>query len=194
METSLKPKSRSRELAVQLYERWVTERRARPDLKAPQSKEQLQALAKENFVHQLAEPRRRHLKQLGEVAKEMSMPYKAALLVMSELPALEISTLLHRLSEQVSKDPNAAYFSKVNMADNCGCGCGCGCAAMVDLPWEEKISIHMRLKPFSIDPFNEVGIPEKERDSLLIRDFLRGFERLSEAVGTINTGLAQTDA
>jgi hypothetical protein len=194
MEVSSKPKARSRELAISLYERWVNERRARPGFKIPQGKEQLQTLAKENFITQLAEPRRRQLKQLSEVAKDMSMPYKAALLVMSELPALEVSTLLHRLNEQVSKDFNSTYFSKVNMADNCGCGCGCGCAAMADLPWDEQIGLHMRLKPFSIDPFNEVGIPEHERDSLLIRDFLRSFERLSDAVGSLNKDLAQTDA
>ncbi|MCP4118500.1 MAG: hypothetical protein GY737_24500 [Desulfobacteraceae bacterium] len=40
----------------------------------------------------------------------------------------------------------------------------------------------MDLKPYSIDPFNEVGIPEKKRDELLAKDFLNSFESLSDAV------------
>lgn len=40
----------------------------------------------------------------------------------------------------------------------------------------------MDTKPFSIDPFNEVGIPEKERDALLIKDFLNSYEALSQSI------------
>jgi hypothetical protein len=53
---------------------------------------------------------------------------------------------------------------------------------MAGLPYEERINVHLDAKPFSIDPFNEVGIPEKERDALLIRDFLSSYEALSNAV------------
>jgi hypothetical protein len=54
---------------------------------------------------------------------------------------------------------------------------------MAGLPYEERISVHHGTKPFSIDPFNEVGIPEKERDELLIRDFLASYETLSSDIG-----------
>ena len=53
---------------------------------------------------------------------------------------------------------------------------------MASLPYEERINAHMDTKPFSIDPFNEIGIPEKERDALLARDFLESHESLSTAV------------
>ena len=53
---------------------------------------------------------------------------------------------------------------------------------MARLPYEERINVHMDAKPFSIDPFNEVGIPEKERDALLVRDFLNSYEALSSSV------------
>ncbi len=50
---------------------------------------------------------------------------------------------------------------------------------MASLPYEEQIYTHYAAKPYSIDPFNEVGIPEKARDALLIRDFLKSYESLS---------------
>ena len=53
---------------------------------------------------------------------------------------------------------------------------------MAGLPYEERISIHHNTKPYSIDPFNEVGIQTKERDSLLIKDFLESYERLSQSI------------
>ncbi len=53
---------------------------------------------------------------------------------------------------------------------------------MASLPYEERINIHRSAKPFSIDPFNEVEIPQKERDALLIRDFLNSYESLSDTV------------
>ena len=40
----------------------------------------------------------------------------------------------------------------------------------------------MDTKPFSIDPFNEVGTPEKERNALLIKDFLNSYEALSQSI------------
>ena len=53
---------------------------------------------------------------------------------------------------------------------------------MAGLPYEERINLHKTAKPFSIDPFNEVEIPQKERDALLIRDFLSSYEALSNTV------------
>lgn len=53
---------------------------------------------------------------------------------------------------------------------------------MASLPYQERINEHHVAKPFSIDPFNEVGIPEKERDSLLIKDFLDSYEAISTGV------------
>jgi hypothetical protein len=53
---------------------------------------------------------------------------------------------------------------------------------MAGLPYEERIKVHHGTKPFSIDPFNEVGMPEKERDALLIRDFLAAYEALSSNI------------
>lgn len=59
---------------------------------------------------------------------------------------------------------------------------------MASLPYVERIKAHMDTKPFSIDPFNEVGIPEKERDALLVRDFLESHEALSTDISKrINT-------
>ncbi len=53
---------------------------------------------------------------------------------------------------------------------------------MAGLPFDERINAHLDAKPYSIDPFNEVGIPTEERDALLIRDFLQSYEALSSAV------------
>ena len=53
---------------------------------------------------------------------------------------------------------------------------------MASLPYEERINAHLDTKPFSIDPFNELGTPEKERDALLIKDFLSSYEALSKSV------------
>ena len=53
---------------------------------------------------------------------------------------------------------------------------------MARVPYEEKIMTHLVCKPFSIDPFNEVGVEEKERDALLISDFLSSYEALSHSV------------
>lgn len=177
-----KERIRSRELAIRLYDRWIRERRRRAGFAIPQSKEELDKVRVRNFVTQLAEPRRRHLEELKEVGDEVSTADKVALLVMMELPVLEVSTLLHRLSIQMADDPNATYFNAENMADNCGCGCGCGCAFALELPWEEQIRIQREAKPFSIDSFNEIGLAEKERDALLARDFLASYEVLSKSV------------
>jgi hypothetical protein len=53
---------------------------------------------------------------------------------------------------------------------------------MAGLPYEERINAHRDTKPYSIDPFNELAIPERERDALLIKDFLDSYEALSASV------------
>ncbi len=53
---------------------------------------------------------------------------------------------------------------------------------MASLPYEEQINVHLDTKPYSIDPFNVVGIPEKERDALLVQDFLASYEGLSNSI------------
>ncbi len=173
---------KSRNLALRLFESWVRQRQDRPSLKIPKDAEELKIMGKENFVNQLAKPRENQLAQIKEVSKEMATADVVALLVMMEFPQLEISALLHKLSAQLMRDPDAVYFSKVNQSDNCGCGCGCGCAVMRNLPWDEQIMAHLEVKPFSIDPFNDVGLAPKERDSLLIKDFLQSYGALSRAV------------
>ena len=114
----------SRELAVKLYDTWVRERQKRPDIKCTDNEKELKEVSQENFANQLAKPRRAHLEHLKKVAKEMTAADKVALLVMMELPVIETSTLLHRLSRQLAENPDATYFSLVNQADNCGSGCG----------------------------------------------------------------------
>lgn len=117
--------AKSRKLALKLYDNWVRERQERPkELQCARNKRELEQLRLVNFASQLAEPRQKHLEQLKEVASEMSTADKVALLVMLELPALEISSLLHRLSMQLAARPDATYFAEVNQADNCGSGCG----------------------------------------------------------------------
>lgn len=115
---------KSRELAVKLYDTWVRERQKRPDIRCTDNEKELKEVRRENFLSQVAKPRQRHLDQLKRVAKEMTTADKVALLVMMELPAIEISTLLHRLGRQIAESPDAAYFSLVNQRDNCGSGCG----------------------------------------------------------------------
>ena len=115
---------KSRELALKLYDTWVRERQKRPDVRCTEDKAEVEEVRRKNFANQLAKPRRRHLEQLREVAKEMSTADKVTLLVMLEFPVLEISTLLHRLSIQLAENPDALYFSKVNQVAACGCGCG----------------------------------------------------------------------
>jgi len=175
-------KVKSRELALRLYDHWVRERQERPKIEFPDPKDGIKKIGLKNYVNHYIEPRRKHLAELKKVAPSMTMADKTALLVMQEFPALEISSLLHKLTRQLAADPEAPYFSKVNQDDNCGCGCGCGCSG---IPWEtyvDKIQGHKMIKPFSIDPFNEVGIPARERDALLIKDFLESYETLSNDV------------
>ncbi|MFX1582130.1 MAG: hypothetical protein ACFFCJ_07890 [Promethearchaeota archaeon] len=173
---------KSQKIALKLYDSWVHDRQRRPDIEIPEDEGSLKKLRVENYKRQLAGPRRKHLEELKKALSDMTTADIVALLVMLELPALEISTLLHRLNSQRKQDSNAIYFSQMNQADNCGCGCGCGCAMMMDLPWVERINAHMDLKPFSIDPFNEIGLQQKERDALLISDFLRSFGQISDAI------------
>jgi hypothetical protein len=173
---------KSRELALKLYDRWVRHRQNRGPIEIPTNQAQLKKLGLKNIVNQLIDPRRKHLKELKEVSKEMTMADKVALLVKLELPVLETSTLLHKLSMQLASNSDVEYFSRTNQADNCGCGCGCGCAAMAQLPYEERIYAHMATKPFSVDPFNELNTPARERDELLVKDFLDSYEALSGSV------------
>ena len=117
----------SRNLALKLYDRWVRQRQARPAIDIPPDetgKEGLKKLGLKNFASQLVHPRKQQLGELKKVAKQMSIADKIALLVMMELPVLETSSLLHKLSMQLAANPGATYFSLVNQADNCGCGCG----------------------------------------------------------------------
>ncbi len=115
---------RSKALASKLYDTWVRQRQDRPKVKYPKTESELKDISKENFKNQFAAPRQKHLEQLRKVAKEMSIADKVALLVMLELPTVEASTLLHRLSMQLVQNPDATYFSKVNQEENCGTGCG----------------------------------------------------------------------
>lgn len=114
----------SKALALKLYEGWVYARRERPDFMIPENRKELDEARRKNFIGQLAGPRREHLKKLREIAPKLTTADTVALLVMLELPALEISTLLNRLRNQLTEDKDAVYFSPVNMADNCGSGCG----------------------------------------------------------------------
>jgi hypothetical protein len=115
---------RSRKLALRLYDSWIRERQRRPDFRCSEDKREMEELRNENFETQLVESRRRHLAQMKEVGEEMTTADKVSLLVMLELPALEISNLLHTLSLQLAADPGSRYFSEVNQVAACGCGCG----------------------------------------------------------------------
>ena len=114
----------SKELALELFDKWIRERQKRPEIRCSDKKQELEKIRQENFANQLARPRQRHLEQLKKVAKAMTTADKVALLVMMELPALEISTLMHRLSIQLAENKDAAFFSKVNQVAACGSGCG----------------------------------------------------------------------
>ena len=177
-----KSRGRSRQLAAELYDRWVRDRQRRPDIKAPDNLKELERAAKENFDTQLLRPRQQHMKDLKELKQSVQFSDQVALLAMLELPVLETSTLLHRLARQVAHDPKAKYFSGENLKDNCGCGCGCGCAAMAHLPHEEQILLHHQAKPFSVDPLNELGTTTEVRDALLASEFMDSFRALSQTV------------
>jgi hypothetical protein len=179
-----KRSAHSRELALKLYDRWVRERQNRPPIHSSDNLKEMERIAKQNFATQLVEPRKQQLAELKEVKANMDFPDQVALLAMMELPVLETSTLLHRLSRQVAADPAATYFSKVNLADNCGCGCGCGCAAMANLDYQDRVVLHYQAKPYSVDPFNELGIPVEVRDKMLATEFMQSFQALAETVGS----------
>ena len=111
-------------LAVKLYDAWVRERQKRPDIQCTNNRKEVEEIRRKNSVNQRVKPRQRHLQQLKRVAKAMTTADKVALLVTLELPVLETSALLHRLSRQLAADPEAKYFSPENMFASCGCGCG----------------------------------------------------------------------
>lgn len=183
MSTDEEQRPRSAKLAARIYEASVRDRqRRRADLRVPESDRDIEEVRQHNFEVQALEPRNNVLQQIRDAGAELSTADKVSLLVMTEMSAVDATALLHRVSVQLADDPNAFYFSRVNMADNCGCGCGCGCSVMRALPDEQRIALHRQLKPFSIDPFNEAQIPQEERDGLLIRDFLASYEGLTADV------------
>ena len=96
-------KTIGKDLALKLYDTSIHERQKRPDFLVPKREADLKDIGMKNFSSQLAQPWREHLEQLAEVASEISTADTVALLVMLELPALEISTLLHRLSIQLAR-------------------------------------------------------------------------------------------
>jgi hypothetical protein len=109
-------KNRSRELAVKLYDMWVRQRQERKELHCTDSKgreidwkKDPENLRRENFVNRLAGPREEHLAQLKRMGKEMTTADKIALLALVELPAVEISSLMHKLSLNLAKDPKGVY-------------------------------------------------------------------------------------
>jgi hypothetical protein len=177
--------AKSREAAVVLYDTWVRDRQRRKEFIVLGPDDDFEKIGLKNFNTQNTEPRRHHLKQLKEFGKELTTADKVALLAKLELSPIEVSALLHRMSIQVVGDPEAVYFSKENLADNCGCGCGSCCSSLMRLSYEERINVHRQLKPFSVDPFNEAEIPEDERDALLISDFLDSYEALSRDVTSV---------
>ncbi len=124
MDDAKSNKTKSRELAVGLYETWVKQRQDRPPFTCSEKREDVDRLARENVINQRIKPRKSHLEQLKKAGRDMTTADKVALLVMLEFPVLETSTLLHRLTGQLGKDPQAKYFSRENMLASCGCGCG----------------------------------------------------------------------
>lgn len=172
----------SQDLAVAVYDGWVRSRQERPGFRDVKGRKELEELGLHNFDVQLAGPRKAHLEQLRKLGDRIAPADKVAMLVALELPGVEASALMHKISMQLARDPMATYFSVHNQADNCGCGCGCGCAAMAGLPYSEQISRHHVAKPFSIDPFNESGLSDSDRERLLIRDFIASYEALSTRV------------
>lgn len=175
----------SREMAVKLYDKWVRERQKRTGFESGdhvKSPKELAPIARRNFESQVLHPRQNHLRDLKDLGRTLSFAEKVALLALMELPSLEVSSLLHRLGRQLAADADAPYFSRENLADNCGCGCGCGCAAMAELGIADRIILHHEAKPYSIDPFNELDTPAATRDGLLARDFLTSFQRVAEGV------------
>lgn len=117
-------KEDSTEKALELYEIWVNERQNRPDVKCSEDKAGVNELRKENFSNQVVKPRKNHIEQLKKSSRDISFADMVSLLVMLELPAIEISTLLQRLNSEMLDNPTARYFSEVNQVARCGCGCG----------------------------------------------------------------------
>lgn len=177
-----KRKDVSEKIALKIYDKNLRDRFNRSELETCKTETDLKRIGSKNFGTQLVEPRRKFVKQIKEMGDKISTADKVALLMMEELPTLETSALIHKLSMQMAHDPGAIYFSKYNQASNCGCGCGCGCSVMMNLPDHERVIKHYEAKPYSIDPFNEVGLTEEERGSLQIKDLLDSYERISNSV------------
>jgi len=109
-------KTKSRELALKLYDLWVRQRQERKEVRCIDAKgrevdwkKDQEDLRRENFVNQLAGPRQEHLEQLKRMGREITTADKIALMAMLELPALEISSLMHKLSLNLAKDPHGIY-------------------------------------------------------------------------------------
>lgn len=178
----MKTQELSNEMVIKLYNGWIARRLKRPDFIVPSTAEGQKELGLKNYFSQHVSPRKDHLQDLKNVSDKMDMSDIVALLVKLELPVIETTTLLTKLNSQVKKNPKAVYFSKVNQNDNCGCGCGCNCFTLLHMSYEDRINQHKINKPHSIDPFNELEIPEKKRDDLLIKDFLVSYKKITKLI------------
>jgi hypothetical protein len=167
---------------IKIYSGWISRRLKRPNFIIPTSEQGQKELGLKNYESQHVLPRKDHLEDLKAYVDEFNIADIVSLLVKLELPVVETTTLLTKLNAQLTKDPKAVYFSRVNQNDNCGCGCGCNCFTISKLRYEDRINQHKINKPHSIDPFNELGIPEKGRDELLIKDFLSSYKRISRVI------------
>jgi hypothetical protein len=187
VEESSEKKSASAKIALRLYDNHIRERFNRNKLEPYKDQADLERIGNKNYITQLLEPRRKFVQQLKEAGDKVTTADKVALLWIEQLPTLEISALIHKLSVQALHDPNAIYFSKLNQADNCGCGgCNQGSGCGKNMSFEDKYQLVTRAKPYSIDPFNEVGLTDVERDSLKIKDLLGSYEKISDGVAKIN--------
>lgn len=178
-----KKKEASSKIALSLYDRAIRERINRKGFEPYKTKADIERIDTKNFAIQLVEPRKKFIQRIKEMGDKITTADKVALLMIEGLPTLETSALIHKISTQAMHDPNAIYFSKMNQEDNCGCGsCNQGSGCGKNMPYEKKLLEHYTVKPYSIDPFNEVGLTDEERDSLKIKDLLESYERLSDGI------------
>lgn len=181
----LEKKGESTKIALKLYDTTIRERINRKGFEPYKTKEDLERIGTKNFNIQLVEPRKKFIHQIKEMGEKLTTADKVALLMLEGLPTLETSALIHKLSAQTIADPEAIYFSKTNQAENCGCGaCNEGSGCGKNMSYEKKLLEHYTAKPYSIDPFNEVGLTETERDSLKIKDLLESYEKISDGITT----------
>ncbi len=112
-------KNSTRATALGLYDTWVRAGQLRPALRCSETEKGMDRLGSSNFRAQLVEPRKKHIDQLKK-ARDLSAADKVVLMMMQDLPALEISSLVQRLSQQLVKDPNVKIFGPENRAFDCG--------------------------------------------------------------------------